>query len=60
MPSTEKSSIALRLRDRLKARRERRRERARIADDIRRERERRGEVGRYGVSDNTGYGGPGI
>jgi hypothetical protein len=60
MPSTEKSSIALRLRDRLKARRERRRERARIADDIRRERERRGEVGRYGVSDNIGYGGPGI
>jgi hypothetical protein len=60
VPSTEKSSIAQRLRDRLKARRERRAERARVADDVQRQRERRGEVGRYGAGDNTGYGGPGI
>jgi hypothetical protein len=60
VPSTGKASIARRLRDRLKARRERRTERARVVSDVQRERERRGEVGRYGVGDNTGYGGPGI
>jgi hypothetical protein len=35
-------------------------ERARIAADVQRGRERSGEVGKYGVSDNTGYGGPGM
>ena len=60
MTATEKASIARRLRDRLKARRARRTERAKVAGEIQRERARRGEVGRYGVGDNTGYGGPGI
>ena len=46
--------------ERAAARAERRAERAQIADDIRRGRERGGEVGRYGVGDNTGYGGPGV
>jgi hypothetical protein len=41
-------------------RKQRRAERARIAADIQRGRERGGEVGKYGVSDNTGYGGPGM
>ena len=39
---------------------ERRAERARIAGDIQRGRERSGAVGRYGAGDNTGYGGPGM
>jgi hypothetical protein len=46
--------------ERTAARAERRAERARVADEVQRGRERSGEVGKYGVGDNTGYGGPGI
>jgi hypothetical protein len=42
------------------ARAERRAERARIADEVQRGRERGGEVGKYGAGDNTGYGGSGM
>jgi hypothetical protein len=46
--------------ERAAARAARKAERARVADDVQRGRERRGEVGRYGAGDNTGYGGPGM
>ena len=46
--------------ERTAARAERKAERARVADDIQRGRERSGEVGKYGVGHNTGYGGPGM
>ena len=55
-----RTSMRDKLRGRLKALRERRAERAKIAADVERGRVARGEVGRYGVGDNTGYGGPGI
>jgi len=46
--------------ERAAARAQRRAERARIADEVQRGREQRGEVGKYGAGDNTGYGGSGM
>ena len=46
--------------ERTAARAERRAERARVADEVQRGREQRGEVGKYGAGDNTGYGGSGM
>jgi hypothetical protein len=46
--------------ERAAARAERRADRARIADEVQRGREQRGEVGKYGAGDNTGYGGSGM
>ena len=52
----EKASIRDRVRSRLKARRDRRGDRAKVAADLERGRVERGEVGRHGVGDNSGYG----
>jgi hypothetical protein len=54
----EKASIRDRVRGRLRARRERRGERAKIAADLERARVERGEVGRHGVGDNSGFSSP--
>jgi hypothetical protein len=54
----EKASVRDRLRGRLRARRERRGQRAKVAADLERGRVERGEVGRYGVGDNSGFSSP--
>jgi hypothetical protein len=54
----EKASIRDRVRGRLQARRDRRSARAKIAADLERGRVERGEVGRHGVGDNSGFSSP--
>jgi hypothetical protein len=54
----DKPRLTDRVREKLQARRARKVERARHRAEHQRDRERRGEVGRHGTSDDTGYTAP--